>query len=704
MAFGGVGCHFMANWMNRNVKIYTHMGAEGAQWIGQAPFVSTDHVFQQLGDGTYFHSGSLGIRAAVSAGVNITYKILFNDAVAMTGGQPVDGLLTVPMITHQVHQEGAKKTVIVTDEPEKYSGVRDLAPGATVRHRRELDAVQRELRGIKGTTVLIYDQTCAAEKRRRRKRGTFPDPAKRAVINDRVCEGCGDCSQKSNCLSVQPMDTPFGRKRMVHQSSCNKDYTCVEGLCPSFVTVHGGSVRKGSAIAQGKGVVVPEPHLKDIAPGQSFGALLAGVGGTGVITVGALLGTAAHLEGKGVSIVDQMGFAQKGGPVMTHIRIAGSQDEINTARLNSGAADLLIGFDMLTAGGPDAVKATSPTRTRAFLNLEPNMSGDFIHSPDLRYPLATLKDKFGALLSAENVDYVDATKMAVDLLGDAIGANLFMVGYAWQKGALPLQAASINRAIELNGVKSDWNMMAFEWGRMAAHDPGAVQNLIAPRSQAVRSDEELITDLAAELMQYQNAAYADRYRALVEKMRAAEAALAPGMSGLTRAVAETAFRLMAYKDEYEVARLQSSDAFRQKIEREFEGDYKLRFHLSPPIFARKDPVTGLPRKYEFGGWMMPVFRILAKMKGLRGGALDLFGYTQERRMERALIVEYFAITDQLATNLGHGNHALACEIADLPSKIRGYGHVKEKNHSDVNANLQAKMAMFMANGSASDAA
>lgn len=693
-AFGGVGCHFMANWMDRDVELYTHMGGEGATWIGQAPFVETPHMFQQLGDGTYFHSGSLGIRATIASGVNITFKILYNDAVAMTGGQPVDGELTVPMVTHQVYQEGAKRIAVVTDEPEKYGSDNGFAPGTTIHHRRDLDKVQRELRDIKGTTILIYDQTCAAEKRRRRKRGTFPDPAKRAFINDRVCEGCGDCSKKSNCLSVQPVDTEYGRKRAIHQSSCNKDFSCVDGFCPSFITVHGGDMKKGRARDNLK-TVLPDPEITQIPAGETFGALLAGVGGTGVITIGALLGTAAHLEGKGISIVDQMGFAQKGGPVMTHIRFANKQDDINTARLNMGATDLLIGCDMLTAGGETALKTLKAGKTKAFINLEKNMSGDFIQDPDLEYPIDPLKSRFESVLDRSDIEYLDATQMALSLLGDAIGSNLFLVGYAWQKGALPLNAASIKKAVEINGVKVEWNKQAFEWGRLAAHDPNAIEALMSPaRKKTPLSDDELIAARVKDLTDYQNAAYAARYESLVKKVTSAETQRSPGMSGLARAVATYAYKLMAYKDEYEVARLHTGPELTQKLGEAFEGNYKIKFHLSPPLLARKDPITGRPRKYEFGRWVVPMFKVLAKLKGLRGSAFDIFGYTEERRMERGLIGTYEQTIETLISNLSHDNHKLAIEIASFPEHIRGYGYIKEKSVEDAKLNLKMWLSAY----------
>lgn len=685
VAFGGVGCHFMANWMDRDVYLFTHMGGEGAQWIGQAPFVEANHTFQQLGDGTYFHSGSLAIRAAVSSGENITYKILFNDAVAMTGGQPIDGQLNVPQITSQMRLEGIDRIAVVTDEPEKYRGVKGLAKGTSIHHRRELDAVQREMREISGVSILIYDQTCAAEKRRRRKRGTFPDPAKRAFINHRVCEGCGDCSQKSNCLSVQPVDTEFGRKRQIHQSSCNKDFSCVDGFCPSFVTVHGGDMRKGAVVDTVDEAVrnVPDPVAMAIPQGSTYGVLIGGVGGTGVITIGALLGMAGHLDGKGVSIVDQMGFAQKGGPVQTHIRFANTPGDINTARLNAGATDLLIGCDMLVAGGDGPLKTLQAGRTRAILNLEENMSGDFIQNPDLRYPTGKLETRFAESLNPDDVDFLEASKIAVTLLGDAIGANLFLTGFAWQKGLVPLSEAAILRAIDLNGVKPDWNKKAFRLGRLAAHQPDAVAALMTDNAQtpapALEQLDDIIAHRKGQLTAYQNEAYASRYETLVRSVESAEAQLPNSDARLATAVARYLYKLMAYKDEYEVARLQTDPDFKARLEQQFEGDYKVKYHLSPPLLAQKDKITGRPRKYEFGGWVRPIFVMLAKAKGLRGTRLDLFGWTAERKMERRLIADYEAMLETALSELTPKTYDLAVQLAELPDQIRGFGYIKEDN-------------------------
>ncbi|NIS88577.1 MAG: indolepyruvate ferredoxin oxidoreductase family protein [Woeseiaceae bacterium] len=682
-AFGGVGCHFMANWMERDVYTYTQMGGEGVTWIGQAPFVKTPHTFQQLGDGTYYHSGILAIRSAVAARVNITYKILYNDAVAMTGGQPVDGQLTVPQMARQVRNEGIERIAIVTDEPEKYPADAGFPDGATIHHRDDLDFVQRELRDIEGVTVLIYDQTCAAEKRRRRKRGTFPDPAKRMFINDRVCEGCGDCGKKSNCVSVLPVDTEYGKKRKIDQSSCNKDYSCNNGFCPSFVTVLGGSVRKGAGIGDIPQALslIPEPEPVSIEDGSSYGVLIGGVGGTGVVTIGALLGMAAHIDGIGTSIVDQLGFAQKGGPVTTHIRFANSTDDINSPRINAGSADLVIGCDMLVVGGDAVLDTCDHDRTTAIMNTQKTITGDFTRDPDLVYPADTIRSRLEDALDDSRLTWIDASAIATKLLGDSIGSNLFLVGYAWQRGLLPLSRNAIFKAIELNGVKAEWNQQAFEWGRRAAHNLDAVLDLIdsGEGDQAPKSLDELIEDRATDLIAYQDEAYAKRYRNLVARVREAEQSRAPGKSGLAEAVARYSYKLMAYKDEYEVARLYSDPEFRRRLNEQFEGNIKLQFNLSPPAIAPKDKVTGLPRKMTFGGWMMPVFGLLARLRFLRGTVFDLFGRTDERKMERQLIVDYEATVDELLKTLDDGNYELAVKIAAIPEQIRGYGHVKEEH-------------------------
>ena len=686
-AHGGVGCHFMATYMERDNFTHTQMGGEGATWIGQAPFVETPHVFQNLGDGTYYHCGLLAIRACVAAGVNITYKILYNDAVAMTGGQPVDGPLDPMRISRQVRAEGVGRVVVVSDEPEKYAAAQDrFATGTSIENRNALDRVQRELRDCPGVSVLIYDQTCAAEKRRRRKRGKMPDPPRRLFINPRVCEGCGDCSEKSNCMSVVPLDTEFGRKRRIDQSSCNKDFTCSEGFCPSFVTVHGAKPRRVSAGGRVPDHLreLPDPELPDLRQ-RPYGILVTGIGGTGVVTVGAMITMAAHLEGKACSSVDQFGMAQKGGAVTSHLRIAARPGDIKAVRLSAGAADLLLGCDGLVAGSDLALDTVAPGRTRAIVNRHEAITGHFTRDPDTVFPSRGIASRLEAAAGREQVEFVDATRIATGLMGDSIATNLFMLGYAWQKGFVPVSAAGIERAIELNAVAVESNRETFRWGRRAAVDLPAVTALVAPEraepgaGASGESVEALTERRAADLVSYKDRAYAERYRRLVAEAQCAEGRQAAGKRGFAEAVARHAFKLMAYKDEYEVARLFTDGTFASELERSFEGEIRLEFHMAPPLFASLDPDSGLPRKRSYGPWMMRALRMLAKFRRLRGTRFDPFGYQEERRTERRLVEEYEVTVRELAKGLDYENHGLAVDIASLPEGIRGYGHVKAKH-------------------------
>ena len=708
-ALAGIGCHYLAQFMDRSTARYTHMGGEGASWIGEARFSKRKHVFQNVGDGTYFHSGILAIRAAIAADVNVTFKILYNDAVAMTGGQPMDGPLTVPIITQQMRAEGVRRIVVVTDEPEKYGSRSGLAPAATVYHRRELDAVQRMLREIAGVTVLVYDQTCAAEKRRRRKRGKFPDPPRRAFINPAVCEGCGDCGVKSNCVAVVPVETEFGRKRAIDQSACNKDFSCVEGFCPSFVTVHGGTLRKGVGVAC-DGTALPDPPEPSL-PGldRPYEIIVTGVGGTGVITIGALLGMAAHLESKGCSVLDQTGLAQKGGAVVSHVRIAARPDDITTTRIANGAADLVLGCDMVVTAGADTRATMRPGRTSVVVNTQATMTGDFTRDADLVFPSDALMGAIERAAGARRVDRVDATRIATALTGDAIATNMFMLGYAWQRGCIPLSRAAIERAIEINAVAVEKNRSAFDWGRRTAADRDAVERRTSPGIAVApprerETLESIVERRAAFLADYQNAAYAGRYRAFVERVQAAERSRAKGMRGLAEAVARGYFKLLAYKDEYEVARLYAAPEFRRRLEATFEGDYSLELHLAPPLLARRDPATGEPRKARYGSWMMRVLAVLAQLKGLRGTMFDPFGYTQERRTERRLIERYEQVVSSLLDTLDHPNHAIAVEIASLPERIRGFGHVKAWSIEETERREAELLERFGAAVDAPDAA
>lgn len=703
-AYAGIGCHYMAQWMDRNTLGYTHMGGEGANWIGEAPFSTRKHVFQNLGDGTYNHSGYMAIRAAAAAGVNITYKILYNDAVAMTGGQPNDGGLTVPQIARQVAAEGAKQIRVVTDEPWKYPKDTDWPKGVTIHHRDELMQVQKELAEVPGLTVLIYDQTCAAEKRRRRKRGLYPDPLKRVIINDLVCEGCGDCGVKSNCVSVQPLETEFGRKRRIDQSSCNKDYSCLKGFCPSFVTVHGAELKKGEAMAEGDALPpLPDPARPRIA--KTYNIIVTGVGGTGIVTIGGVLGMAAHLEGKGVGIIDMAGLAQKGGAVYSHIRIAERPEDIHAIRVGAGAADLVLGGDIVVVGNKKVLAAVKSGATRMIVNTAEFLPGDFTRNANFSLPSERLKRAILAAAGREAVDFVDATRLATALTGNAIATNIFLLGYAYQRGVIPLSAEAIEEAIALNGEAVTTNQAAFRWGRRAAADLAAVEALAKPQTEAASADslrlsrslDAIIERRVAFLTAYQSRRYARRYRRTVDAVRSAEAAKTPGETALTEAVARYLFKLMAYKDEYEVARLLSDPVFLAGAKARFSGaNLRLEFHLAPPLLARRDPSSGEPRKMAFGEWMVPLFRALAKLKVLRGTWLDPFGRTEERRTERRLIRDYTALLGEITAKLTPDNHHLAVALAAIPEKIRGYGHVKMRHLKVAKAEEAALLEQFRA--------
>ena len=568
-AYAGIGCHFMAQWMDRSTLGYTHMGGEGANWIGEAPFSTRPHVFQNIGDGTYNHSGYMAIRAAIASGVNITYKILFNDAVAMTGGQMHDGGLTVPQIAAQVAAEGAKRVVVVSDEPKKYPSGTKWPDGITFHHRDDLQAVQKVLAEIPGCTVLIYDQTCAAEKRRRRKRGTFPDPDKRVIINELVCEGCGDCGVQSNCVSVQPLETEFGRKRVIDQSSCNKDYSCVKGFCPSFVTVHGAKLKKGvGANLDAPMPPLPEPALPKI--GQTYGIIVTGVGGTGVVTIGGILGMAAHLEGKGVGVIDMAGLAQKGGAVYSHMRIAERPEDIHAIRVAAGGADLVLGGDIVVAGNKKVLAAVKPGKTAMVVNLAEFLPGDFTRNADFSLPTERLKRAISTAAGAEHTHFIDANRIATALFGSTLAANVFLVGYAYQLGAIPLQrrgdraghrAQRRSRQGEPRGVPVRPPRRGRSRRRRGAGQARA--GVDDENRRLSQSFDEMVARRVEFLTAYQSARYAARYRALVEKAKAAEAAKAPGQCGFAEAVARYLFKLMAYKDEYEVARLYTDGNFAQ---------------------------------------------------------------------------------------------------------------------------------------------
>ncbi|MFV0663522.1 indolepyruvate ferredoxin oxidoreductase family protein [Denitromonas sp.] len=696
-ALAGIGCHYMVTWMpERRTGTFTQMGGEGVPWVGQAPFTREKHIFANLGDGTYFHSGLLAIRQAVSAGVNITYKILYNDAVAMTGGQPHDGHLSVPIIVQQLQAEGVHNIVIVTDGTDRAYGPSDI-PHIPVRHRDELDAVQRELRASGGVTALIYDQTCAAEKRRRRKRGLYPDPARRVFINEAVCEGCGDCGVASNCMSILPVETEFGRKRQIDQSSCNKDYSCLNGFCPSFVTIEGGAPRKGRAIADAgeRFPELPEPSLPDTR--KPFGIMVTGVGGTGVVTIGALIGMGAHLDGKGVTVLDMTGLAQKGGSVFSHIRVADQPDALHAVRIAAGEADAVIGGDVVVSASVEALAKMASGRTRAVINSAETPTSDFTKNPDWQFPLDTMERTVRDAVGPDNADFLDAQALATTLMGDAIATNLFLLGYAWQKGMVPVSHAGLMKAVELNGTAVPMNKQAFLWGRRAACDLAAVTRIARPpRAEPLHPPglDEIIARRVRYLTDYQDAAYARRYQLLVERVRAAEAPL--GMTRLAEAVAHNYFKLLAYKDEYEVGRLYSDPAFWSQLDDAFEGDFEVRFHLAPPFLSRPDPVTGRIAKRIYGEGMKRVFRLLARLKGLRGTRWDIFAHTEERRAERALIQQYEQDIGELLDSLSFLRHKQAVEIARIPEDIRGFGHVKARNMAAAETQRQALLARWRA--------
>jgi len=684
LAGAGIGCHFMALWMDRQTVGFTAMGGEGAQWIGQAPFSKRDHLFQNLGDGTYNHSGSLAIRFALASNANITYKILYNDAVAMTGGQPHEGNLTADMIARQVRAEGVQRIAVVTDEPGKYAGKAEFPPGATIHHRDDLDAVQRELRDIRGVSVLLYDQTCAAEKRRRRKRGTFPDPDKRVIINELVCEGCGDCGVKSNCVSVQPVETEFGRKRRIDQSSCNKDFSCVNGFCPSFVTVHGAKLRKAEGVAGASDPLVGVPDAPLFAMDRAgWACIVDGIGGTGVVTIGAILGMAAHLEGKGCGMIDMAGLAQKGGAVFSHIRVAPTPEDINAIRVSAGKADLILGCDLVVSGAKKVLASAREGRTIFVANTAEVMPGNFTRMADFSLPTERLKRAIREAVGDDRAHFFDATRSAATLFGNSVGANMFMLGFACQYGGLPVTPEAVERAIELNGEAVKMNISAFRWGRRAAHDPETVRRLVASvegpgKPSLSQTLDEIVTRRVEFLTAYQNAAYARRYAERIGRLRQAEDRAVPGSTAVTEAAARSLFKLMAIKDEYEVARLFTDGSFRKQLAAQFQDFDRLEFHLAPPILGRKGS-DGLPRKSSFGPWMMKAFGVLASLKGLRGTPLDVFGYTAERRMERGLIAEYEADLALIEANLSPGKTEAAVALASVPTLIRGYGHIKNEN-------------------------
>jgi indolepyruvate ferredoxin oxidoreductase len=697
-ALAGIGCHFMASWMDRDTEGLIQMGAEGANWIARSKFNGNRHIFQNLGDGTFYHSGSLAIRQAVAAQCNITFKILFNDAVAMTGGQPVDGPLTVHAVAQSVRAEGIERIAVVSDDPTQFNNS-DFPAGTSFSHRRDLDAVQRELREINGVTILIYAQTCATELRRRRKRGSVVDPRKHVVINDLVCEGCGDCSTESNCLSVVPKETIFGRKRQIDQNTCNKDFSCVNGFCPSFVTVEGGILTRRAGLpvtdelaSRLLSIGAPERPKID----GCFDLLVTGVGGTGVVTLGQLITMAAHLEGKGASVLDFMGFAQKFGPVLSYIRIADDPAHINQVRIEQARADALIGCDLVVSSSPKASVTYRPGHTRALVNSAEMSTADFVQHRDANLKVDARLAAIGNVVGDENLSTLDANSAAEKILGNSIFANVLLLGCAWQQGLVPVSLIAIKRAIELNGVEVEKNQQAFGWGRIAASDPDYIAQLTKD-DQAVSKDESLddiIQHRRNFLVDYQNKALAERYTQIVDRAREAESNL-QGDGRFAEAVARSYFKLLSYKDEYEVARLHTQSGFLDTLRRDFGAKARIRFHLAPPLLSRERDARGRPRKKEYGAWILPFMRVLASMRRLRGTKLDLFGMTAERRLERSLIVEFENLIDTILPSLNQTNVEQAGDIVSLIMDIRGYGPVKETAVEDVRERIAAGLHNFL---------
>ncbi|OJU24135.1 MAG: indolepyruvate ferredoxin oxidoreductase [Nitrobacter sp. 62-13] len=680
-ATAGIGCHYMAIWMDRNTETFTHMGGEGAPWVGIAPFTNEKHIFANLGDGTYFHSGSLAIRQAVASKANITYKILYNDAVAMTGGQHVDGDLSPQRITFQLHAEGVRDIYLVSENPDAYPAA-DIAPGTRTAHRDDLDTVMKTCRETKGVSAIVFVQTCAAEKRRRRKRGTMEDPQRRVLINPAVCEGCGDCSVQSNCISVEPLETEMGRKRTINQSSCNKDYSCIKGFCPSFVTVDGGHLRQRAPADLGAIGELPEPPSRPSLE-QPYNIAVGGVGGTGVLTIGALLGMAAHIEGKASMILDMSGLAQKGGAVLSHVRLSRNPAEVTCSRIVTGTADLVIAADEVVAAAKDTMTLCESSRTHGVINTHLIPTADFVLNRDFNFQ----SGKVGRVLETalcKDATFMDFTTPAELLLGDSIATNMMMMGYAYQKGLLPLTAEAIEQAIGVNGVAVKMNIEAFRLGRLAVIDSARLTEMMkgndepkAVKTLEQMSLDEIVAHRSAYLADYQNRRLAEKYRVMVDRVR--NVAVQGGYGdALPRAVAVNYAKLLAYKDEYEVARLYTDGHFEKQLGDQFEGDYKISFHLAPPMFSSKTDALGRPVKKSYSGSrMMPAFRLLAKMKGLRGTAFDVFSYSAERRLERDLIAGYEKDVAFVLDRLSPANAEGAVELLSLPDRIRGYGPVKE---------------------------
>ena len=699
IAGGGIGCHYMSTTSkNRPAHNYTHMGGEGVTWTGIAPFTETKHMFQNLGDGTYFHSGVLAIRQSIASGVNITYKILYNDAVAMTGGQPVDGNLSVLQLILQLKGEGIQCIELVSDQPKVYRHLKDNV--VSVNHRDKLNIIQKNLRKTKGTTVLIYEQTCAAEKRRRRKRGLLEDPNKRVFINDAVCEGCGDCSVKSNCLSVIPKETEYGRKRQIDQAACNKDFSCVNGFCPSFVTVSGVDIKRNTAADIAMDLNdLPEPKKPTLD--RPWNILITGIGGTGVLTVSSVLSMAAHLENKGIATMNQTGLAQKFGPVVSHLRIANRQREIHAVRIPAGDADLMIGCDLIVSASDDALAKLDVERSHAVINDTLSATAEFVHNPDTVYHDEAMKHSIIDELAKDNVDFFPATEVANALMGDTIATNLFMLGYAYQKGLIPVSAEAIFKALELNNVRIDFNKKSFMWGRKAVIGRKAVEDTAGVKKNRFTPLEE-INDIVEhryqDLIEYQDRDYAEKYRNRINGIIEAESKLVGGEDFLfAKSVAKVLHKVMAYKDEYEIARLYTDGRFQKQLAESFQAtnkengnrplQAKVSYYFAAPLISKRDPDTGQLIKRKYGSYALPVMKLLSKFKHLRGSKLDIFGQTEERKLERQMIIDVNNTIDTLLKHLNNRSLLNAIEIIELALKVRGYGHVKEANYQQYKVRL-----------------
>ena len=700
----GIGCHTMVNFARpEEAFLPTQMGGEGANWFGIAPFTETGHIFQNMGDGTYYHSGLLAIRAAVASGTNITYKILYNDAVAMTGGQPVDGPISVAEIAQQVLHEGVTAIVVLSDDPGQHRGNPAFPPGVTIGHRDELDAVQHMLRETVGCSVLIYEQTCAAEKRRRRKRGQMPDPPKRLFIAKSVCEGCGDCSEVSTCVSLVPVETAFGRKRAIDQSSCNKDYSCINGFCPSFITVHDAAPRRTvrGRLDESLWDRIPAAPVAPIRA-SSFNLMIAGIGGTGVVTVGAVIGMAAHIDGLAMATFDMTGVSQKNGAVFSHVKIARQPGAITSSRLGQGEADCLLAFDLVAALAPESIVSAAPSRTHAIANTHVTQSFEFQFDRDRRLDVGGMMARLSRRTAPDSVIALDARQVAEAVLGDTIAANMFLVGIAAQSGLLPVGTAALEEAIRLNNVAVDFNLDAFRLGRLYVADPAAVEALIGAREPAgvPLTLDEVVRHRAAHLVRYDGPALAERYRAVVERVRQLDAGVAAD-ERLALAVARNFAKLLSYKDEYEVARLLTDPELAAELERTFENGGRIAYNLAPPLLSLFGKgLGGRPKKRSFPGWTRAVLRAVARLKVLRGSWIDPFGWTGERREERALIGEYEALVGRVLGWLDCGGREAAIAVLELADGIRGFGPVKAVAIARYRRDLAEALAAFERGGRA----